>query len=96
MTRIEHDPAKTIDRLEAEGLEVRQNDDGSYRVEGTIGDEKKASALPPDAGALYWLWLGIWIGRQIERGRTRAMSQPKKRLLPHERRQQERKRWNRG
>ena len=52
----EPDPAVTIDRLEAEGFEVNQDDSG-YRVEGAVGGENNARVLP-DAKALYWWWLG--------------------------------------
>ena len=41
--RIAHDPAKTVTLLEAEDFVVHRQDDGGYRVAGTIGDEDNAS-----------------------------------------------------
>ena len=64
------DPAVTIDRLEAEGFEVSQDDSG-YRVEGAVGGKNNARVLP-DAKALYWWWLGWWCGRF--QGHVRAKS----------------------
>lgn len=89
-----HDPAATIDRLEAEGFVVNPQDDGTYRVEGTMGVEPVVF-LVPDADELHYLWLGWWAGRHHEGERARTRSQPAARLSLYERRQQERKRWNR-
>ena len=74
----EHDPAETIERLEAEGFVVtRQCVDGAltpgYRVTGTIGDERNVSILLPDAEALYWWWQVWWLRGYHER--IRACSQ---------------------
>lgn len=57
--RIEHDPARTIEFLEAENFEVQQDDGGGYRVAGTMAG-KPVVFLVPDADALYYLWLG-WL-----------------------------------
>ena len=54
----EHDPAETIERLEAEGFVVsRECVDGAltsgYRVTGVIGDEGTISVPLPNAETLY-------------------------------------------
>ena len=68
--RIEHDPAVTIDRLEAEDFVVHRLDDGGgYRVAGTMAGEPVVF-LVPDADALYYLWLGWWTGSHHERDRA--------------------------
>ena len=63
--RIEHDPARTIEFLEAEDFVVHRHDDGGYRVAGTMAGEPVVF-LVPDADALYYLWLGWWTGRHHE------------------------------
>lgn len=67
--RIEHDPAKTIEFLEAEDFEVQQDDGSGYRVAGTMAGEPIVF-LVPGADELYYLWLGWWTGRHHERDRA--------------------------
>ena len=98
--RIEHDPAVTIERLEADGFMVERHFvDGTltpnYRVGGSIGDERNASVLLPDAEALHWWWHGWWLSRYHERQRALSRHQSAARLPADERRRQQRVRWNR-
>lgn len=95
---MNHDPKVTTERLEAEGFEVRRQNAGGYRLEGTVVDnEGNAIILLPDAEALYWWWHGWWFGRHHERAiRTVPESRPVARGYPADkRRRQERERWKR-
>ena len=89
------DPAVTIERIEAEGFEVRRQDDGGYRLEGAVGNEGNAIILLPDADALYWWWHGWWCGRHHERALAQSRPRPVARVSADKRRRQERKKWNR-
>ena len=64
--RIQHDPAKTITFLKAEDFVVHRQDDGGYRVAGTMAGEPVVF-LVPGANELYFLWVGWWTGRHHER-----------------------------